>query len=465
MARIFMNLPNESVVGGRLVPNTPTGHRERIKSQSAFSFYPIWPHGIFQAFSRDILDQTLQPENREHVITQDSSYVFPWSDRATGVLLERAQIRVRHHIFLKGVHFMCDRERFTCGAYWNTISFHCGFGMSGKSEANVIAKLACLDRFYNAQQQCHPSHHGFRPEDHYFSADQEFLQRENSSYWLSFGCAFLDGAGVALLSSLDKIHRRAAKEVAPVSSRKCAEQLYQRQTGVHELKLPPVGRHTPKLSSTERYIGAFSRAFTMKLNASADTASPGRLSYIQNGHLSNSLHYFCPRGCNTNGSKCFSCDHEAEYLRRYPDVDAALKHHVFDSGSQHFLQHGSAEGRVWSCQSKHLPPGKGSKQECYDTFSSFIKMATPHMGAWQVSGAKDFQINPPSCNALVFAEGRDHAWMTFSLKTHRRYLGPLLDVLLDRAQARDRHLAGSIPWSYDYNCYHSRASGQPFKLP
>jgi hypothetical protein len=88
------------------------------------------------------------------------------------------------------------------------------------------------------------------------------------------------------------------------------------------------------------------------------------------------------------------------------------------------LQHGSAEGRVWSCQSKHLPPGKGSKQECYDTFSSFIKMATPHMGAWQVSGAKDFQINPPSCNALVFAEGRDHAWMTFSLKTHRRYLGP-----------------------------------------
>jgi len=440
LAQVFMDLPNESLLVGRLLPNTPLGQLERLLTSSTPSFYPVWPHGSFQGFSKDIFEKTLKPENTATVLRQDVGYVFVNSDRATGMQLERAQIVVKNKVFLKGMYYMCSSEHFTCDAYWNSIAFHSGFGWSGKGTNKMAKKIQMMDRIHKIQQQCNPPDQVFHPADHYFFVNQDFLQNGNTSYWLSYGCSTITEGGLRVLRDFDKKHTESEKTLGP-SNGICADQLYEKQWSLLEAASGSMESipENQQLGITEGRVGDFSSAFLKKmkihiLNRVANSEDPhfrNRLRFIQDGHRSNSLQYYCPDGCEVDGSnlkECIedlsiedltyssssSCDLEEEYVRRYPDVLAAVERGDFDSGFHHFTKHGSMQGRVWSCQSKYVE----------NFVLEFIRKAIPLMVSWPVTGDKDFQVNPPRCNALVIADGRDHDEMTFVLKNHRRYLGP-----------------------------------------
>ena len=430
MAQVFLDLPNESVLFGRLVPNTPVEKSlERIITDTSLSFYPVWPHGTFQGYSKDLLQKSLKPENMATILRPDVDYVFPWSDRGTGLELARAQITVKNKVFLKGHYFMCPSESFTCDAYWNSIAFHSGFGWSGKGSDKMAKKIEMMDFIYRTQLECRAPYEDFRQEDHYFFADEDFVQNGNSSYWLSYGCSSLNEKGVDLVEHLDTVHALAVESLGPVNG-KCADRIYRDQWSALEIVSDHVIPQKPIFGSTEGRVADFSKAYKRKmrdLSSVGDSTFESRLRFIDNGHLSSSLHYYCPNECSVDGSdfeECASCDRETEYLKQNPDVANAVSKGAFQSGLEHYTKRGSKEGRIWSCQSMYANNGGGTKDGCYLTFTKFMAKAAPLMDNWPIAGDKDFQINPPGCNSLVIVDGRDNPMMDFILKNHRRYLGP-----------------------------------------
>jgi len=431
MARVIMNLPNESVLFGRLVPNSPVKTQlERLISDSSLSFYPISPQDCFQGYSKDLLQETLKPENMATIYRPDVKYVFPWSDRGTGIQLKRAQIEVKHRVFLKGVYFMCRSESFTCDDYSNSLAFHSGFGLSEKGDDMMAKKIDMMDFIYKTQLECQPLEKDFYQKDHFFFVNSEFAQHENSSHWLSNGCSSLNEAGVALLAGIDKHHENNNKMLRPVNG-KCADLLYRKQYSTLKNVSEQVIPHSPRLDSDENNIGHYSKAFKRKmkevLSVNKDPNYETRLRYIDDGHLSPSLHYYCPDECNTDGSdfkQCASCDLEIEYLKRNPDVAAAVRAGAMPSGFDHYVKFGLEGGRDWSCRGVFSDKEEGTKDGCKNTFARFMEAATPLMYHWPIAGDKYFQMNTPSCNALVIADGRDDPMMETVLKNHRQYLGP-----------------------------------------
>ena len=238
-----------------------------------------------------------------------------------------------------------------------------------------------------------------------------------------------------ILSDFDRRHKQSEKTLGP-SNGFCADRLYANQWNLLEaasgsMESIQIVPENQQLGSAEGRVGDFSSAFLKKMakhrvGNSEDPHFNNKLSFIQDGHRSNSLHYYCPDGCEVDGSNLKGCSlaAEEEYVRRYPDVLAAVERGDFDSGFHHFTKYGSMQGRVWSCQSKYIAKGKGTKEDSEIFVLEFIRKVIPLMVSWPVSGDKDFQVDPPRCNALVIVDGRDHDAMTFVLKNHRRYLGP-----------------------------------------
>mmetsp|Transcript_13765 Transcript_13765/g.33177 ORF Transcript_13765/g.33177 Transcript_13765/m.33177 type:complete len:974 (-) Transcript_13765:96-3017(-) len=445
MARVFLDLPNNSVLAGRMLPNAPSsGYSERLISNSAISFYPVWPHGSFQGYSKDLLHQVLRPENIATILRRDVSYVFPWSDRATGVQLQRAQIKVENKVFLRGQYFMCPSEfnttahnDYPCEIYWNSIAFHAGFGLSGEGPDKATKKLDIMMDLFQAQTECFQSMatsriyaNKFRPRDHYFMVDDDFLTKGNFSYWLSYGCASLNHLGEEDIRRYNDMLQIESRKLGPVSGR-CASILYRRQLEFFRKKSLKIAPENPKLSANEARLFDFSKGFQNKMAAKVAVDVPdfhNKMHYISQGHLSNSLTYFCPHDCEINGSnvgQCDECNLDEVYLNNYPDVEKAIQQDEFDSPLDHFKEDGHREDRIWNCQRPFVDPSEGTKAGCYKLFSKFIETTTPLVESWPISGAIDFEPDDnSSCNALVVVDGRDHPWMDFVLKNHRRYLGP-----------------------------------------
>lgn len=433
IARVFLHMPNESVLFGRLIPNTPVHSKlERMISDTALSFYPVWPHGTFQGYSKDLMQESLKSENKATVLHQESNYVFPWSDRGTGLQLYRAQIPIKYRVFLKGHYFMCASENFTCHAYWNSIAFHSGFGFSGNGNDKIQKKLEMMNKIYKTQLKCQNNLHDmFREADHYFFADDEFLLKGNSSFWLRSGCSVVNSDGLRLLKQMDIDHQIALRRLAPMNL-KCADKIYRNDLEVLK-NITQVYLTTPQYSKLNfDKTQGFSQAFLNKMlmaNHSLgyhDSNFEMRYHYIHEGHASSSLHYYCPYRCdeqkNING--CAICDREAEYLKLYPDVNNAVNEGIFGSGLDHFIQRGFNEGRTWSCQKKYIPEESGTYAGCQQVFHNFMSAAAPFLQNWTISGDKHYDIQTPNCNALVIIDGRDHPLMDVILKNHRRYLGP-----------------------------------------
>ena len=128
---------------------------------------------------------------------------------------------------------------------------------------------------------------------------------------------------------------------------KCAAMLYSKQWNMFKNMSEQVIPQYPKLDPHEGNIDHFSKAFTRKIKEVLSVNDPHyatQLRFIDNGHLSPSLHYYCPDECNTDGSdfkQCTSCDLEIEYLERYPDIGRAVRKGKVRSGLDHYVKNGS----------------------------------------------------------------------------------------------------------------------------
>jgi hypothetical protein len=91
--------------------------------------------------------------------------------------------------------------------------------------------------------------------------------------------------------------------------------------------------------------------------------------------------------------------------------------------------YGAKEGYAYPClgtnaQGHKLKKRKTHTDDCWNTVSTFINQTTHLIADWPITGNIDFSIDPPHCNAVVLVEWREHPWMEYVLKMHRRYVGP-----------------------------------------
>ena len=98
---------------------------------------------------------------------------------------------------------------------------------------------------------------------------------------------------------------------------------------------------------------------------------------------------------------------------------------MFDSGFHHYKKHGEKEGRSYDCiQDPSKIFSFEDKQGCYNAFETFIDKTSPVVKKWSVTGNYLSNTNADTCNTVLFVEGRDHAFLDYALRVHRRYTGP-----------------------------------------
>jgi len=151
----------------------------------------------------------------------------------------------------------------------------------------------------------------------------------------------------------------------------------------------------------------------------------GKEHYLQKGYNSTSINFFCPERCINSGDvkACVTCDKNATYLKTSPDVENATRNGHFVSGREQYELKGCAEGPVYSCFERYQEPGRGTPAGCKDTFTRFINATKTVVKTWPVVG-QNTTASSSACKALVMMEGRNHPWMDYTLRVHRRFTGP-----------------------------------------
>jgi hypothetical protein len=152
----------------------------------------------------------------------------------------------------------------------------------------------------------------------------------------------------------------------------------------------------------------------------------GKDHYLQWGHNSSQMHYFCPPRCfnKKETESCTTCDKETVYLSNNPDVRKAVESGWVESGFNHWEQSGRDEGRSFSCYERFTEDGSGNNTGCFKIFEQFITVTKPVVSTWPVAGRTGAKIDPKTCKAVLLIEGREHEWMDYALRVHRRYTGP-----------------------------------------
>jgi Protein of unknown function (DUF5672)/Galactosyltransferase len=394
---VVQAMPISSTYFGLMSPNTPTHDLwTRIRGSFSYSFLPVWAVGQMYGMSADVAERLVQPEVEQTVLKRDIGYMFTEEDRSIGLALARSQTKVQNLLFLKGLYFFCEVQHISCLGYGKPIAIGVGIGLSGEGEQKMNNKLAMLEKVQSTIESCmyDPS---YQVQDQFFLIDDAFLN--SSAYeWLFEGCTQLPEESRL---TLEAYHQRASVGYFDLHGRdkleyECAESMYRSAN-------PAVNQQV----QDGLYIDA-------------------RDHYLQWGHRTGEMSYFCPQKCfNSSDMKsCTMCDKEALYLKNYPDVKAVVDAGILESGLSHYENSGRAEGRSYSCYERFQEEGKGNSTGCLETFSRFIDDTSEIVLQWPVMGRKQVQTNPATCKAVLLIEGRDHKWMDYALRVHRRYTGP-----------------------------------------
>ena len=380
-------MPSSSVYFGQMFPITPVG-TERTERQISMSFMPMWAIGTMYGFSRDVVKQLVSPKVMSTVWKQAMSYIVREEDRAIGLALARGQVNVQHYLHIPGTFSACS-QKFSCDRYHHAIAFNVGFGISGDRAQLFATKKKALSLFHSNVMECNRQYDSIPPGKTLFYEAKGNKTFENMTMTavLFDGCHSIDRDGRNMLGGLTNLHEAAAAEVK-MEDYQCAEKFYLASN-------PDVA----KLVESGHY-------------------KSGRDHYISTGWKDKSLHFFCPEGCDS-GKEC-KYDKEAAYFKSYPRVAKAVRQGRFKSGLDHFTKH--PKGRSYSCYSRH---DDGSTTARKDIFSEFISETYPAVSQWPIHGEeKSFDPNPARCKALLYIDGRDHEWMDYVLRVHRRYTGP-----------------------------------------
>lgn len=411
LTQTILEMPKYSTYFGSMIPNYPDPHQStRQRGSFSQNFLPLWSLGGLYGFSVDIVRHLVSYDVERTVLKKEENYMFPEEDRAIGLSLARSNTEdtIKNYLFTKATFHFCSPEHFSCVDYGHFMGFSVGFGKSGSGQNKLDTKLHHLERISKLREDCKEI--PYEVLNYIQEVDETFRNKPSLDY-LTYGCKALDEKNIIKLTNdVKKAHSLALKveEEDLAADSECAERLYRQM-------FPEVNEFIQN-----------------------GTFSSGREHYRKIGYLNPSMHYYCPRSCNHDPkctNKCADkedclmgtqCDKEENYLQKYSDVRRKVKKGEFKSGHDHYRLSGHKEGRFYGCYN-YEKIGKeaiGTHKGCYDAFDTFIKKATPKIKNWPVTGCASIKTKPESCKALLFIEGRDHEWMDFVLRTHRRYTGP-----------------------------------------
>ena len=395
LVQAIKSMPSTSVYFGQMFPNTPLSPApERFQRQVSFSFFPFWANGLMYGVSRDIAQKLVSPEVMGTVWKPSSSYHFPEDDRSIGLALVRGRVDVQHYLYIPGTFTYCSRE-FSCSHYHHAIAFHVGFGLSGDGPDLFIKKKELLSGFHRNLVECN-KHYGPNPagENLFIKVNgNETFEATRMADVMVEGCYKVDPDGEEFTKYWRDLHELSSRELEEDYS--CAESFY--------------------LSNNPEVVNLIE----------SGEYSSGRDHYVHVGWKNDSMHFFCPEGCESGRECKRTCDveqMEEKYLKSYPDVADAVNKGVYKSGLEHFTKY--SNGRSFSCYDRYFDIS-GGQNECKEIFGEFILYASSIVSQWPVHGKKE-EVNesPGQCKAVVFIEGRNHEWMDFVLRVHRHYTGP-----------------------------------------
>ncbi len=387
LTQSILHLNETSTYFGLMVPNMPTTQESRMVGSTAQNFLPLWANGGLYGLSVDLVRYLTSDAVERTILKKEEGYIYPEEDRAIGLALARsyhinsdnkqtaAPAVVDNMLFTKKAFHMCASSSFTCDSYGDFMGFSVGFGLSGEGADRITMKLKELSKISKLRDTCDKERDtvsAFQPSDYLLKIDEKFEDRSPVDSF-TYGCKITqpDQYLTDLMkdySDFLEIERQEESEIGEMEKSQCAETVYRKM-------FPDID----ELIQNGTYVS-------------------GREHYWNEGLTNSSLHYYCPRICNHDPQ----CKSAKELC---PDGIGPNTCPIYER-FQKETEYGDSDG-------------------CLKSLSTFINDTTPYVKKWPVSGIDQGEkLNPETCKAVVYIDGRDQEWMDYTLRTHRRYTGP-----------------------------------------
>ena len=384
----ILAMPKSSAYFGTMIPNTLTPNLSNV--------LPIWALGGLYGMSVDVVRHLTKPGVEQTVLKKEELYVFPQGDQAIGVALQRSNYADEiKYIFTKAVFHHCPVETYSCDKYGHFMAFSVRFTLADKDRPENEMKLEKLNQISNERDYCEPMKPRFDEKNYIFEIDDEFRKKESNAYYF-YGCTELNEEGRKLFMAQNKL-KLEMRKTDILGDIECAEKVYREAFPDAEKEI-----------NSGKYVS-------------------GRDHFLKVGHLDSSKHFFCPVSCKDQ-TDC--CKKEQRYLDRNPDVKKSVQLGMFKSGLEHYDKYGHLYGSKSTyhdgCDGYDKIKNDVKEQEnCHHSINKFIQLTEDKVNKWPLFGTiPDEPLDPGTCKAVLFIEGKRSKQMDYVLRNHRHFTGP-----------------------------------------
>ena len=387
LARAIERLPSESLYFGSMVTSFPTPLLEtRVAGGLGHSHLPTHAYGGIYGVSDDVLRALIDPMAERTVVRKDIRYEIPWQDGAIGLALFRSLLSLTHIYYLKGLYHMCLPTSIPCAKYKDYIAFKIP-AENGTLQEQVMADM---NKVLDIGKSCQGERDNV---DAILVRIHQESRSVDSTLWPIEECEVLSAEGEKYALDVKNLAPIAAEHISEDTT--CAEEFYLNEN--------------PQVAEMVK----------------SGTFKSGRHHFAVEGWKDRTKNYFCPDYCQgRNASDCLQvCDKEQIYLEQYGNVKAAVDSGKFASGRAHYDLEGKRLKHMWSCLKQHPKPDQRTKKLCLHFWSVFVKHTSPIVKTWSLWGEPN-DLPEEKCKAAILIDGRGGPWIDYTLRVHRRFLGP-----------------------------------------
>lgn len=385
---------------GTIVTDYPTPHvQERREGAFSQSFFPRFALGGFYGMSRDTLEELLLPTtertvnrvkdpNGDDSYHDGSGYTFPHQDQAVGLALHRSLAQTKNQFYAKGIHHLCSTINIDCRNYQHNVAF------AISAEEWFTSPTMVLQTARLKLNQCRALHLENKSPP-FFKVDRVHSGIDTKQI-ISTSCTILSEEGKALVSKMEE--QLFAAKAQTLDDDSCAEEMYL-------LDNPQVA-----------------------MAVESGLYKSGRDHYVQQGYKDGGKNFFCPKQCQGRSpASCIdACDKEDNYLLHYPEIKSEIDSGIIGTAREHYERKGRKEGRAWNCLPRHNDGAVGDKEGCKSLWEKFITNTEKVVQNWPIHGITN-DLPEDRCKALLLIDGGGgdgRKFLDYTLRVHRRYLGP-----------------------------------------